>query len=310
MNPMPRRLVIALGGFAVAALVFGYALFRAMTVEPANALPLPTPPAAADEQTPPPATPPRPDKKPKAGTTSADAQDAAPKSENIKLNDLMMAVDADPFRPDRQRVSDRYRMPGDELPVEEPPAPPPPPPPPFRIIGTLVTPTGGVAVVQHNETGARMVVGIGETGLQGMSGYKVDRVSANNATVSNAVQTVTLPVMAASTGRAGRGGRGTPAPNAQQQQQLQQNMQNLQRAMEQLRQMGNSPQVQQMMEALQRQMVEQRALQAGGRGGVMFEMPVPAPAGGRGNVAVPRDRVIIRPRVDTMATPAPARRPN
>lgn len=287
MNGMPRRLVLAMAIFAAAALLFGYAMFRALTIEPASAapLPLPTPGASAKATEPmgPDQTPAPVEQKPTAKTESKTRTKEPKKPGDVDLDALLLAVDADPFREDRARVGARYRMPGEEveLPPEEPP---PPPPPPLRVVGTLVTPNNAVAIVQL-DNGQSRVVGVGES----VAGYRIDRIAANNATVSGAGQTVTLPVQLASRGSSRatpRGTQNTPTQEARAREQQVLQLQSMQRALEQLRAMGNGPEIQQAMQQIMRQM-ENISRQPG----ATFEIRQGAPP-------APPTRV----RVDTMMT--------
>jgi hypothetical protein len=63
--------------------------------------------------------------------------------------------------------------------------------------------------------------------------------------------------------------------------------------MEQLRQMGNSPQIQQMMEQIQRQMVETR--QQGRGGEAVFQFQGRVGADGTLGTVIQGDRIIVRP---------------
>src|SRR5262245_48484108 len=143
--PRQRSLVLATAAVVAAGLVFTYTLARALTVDRAPAVAAPAAPTAekaalADK----PAAP--------SKTPSTKAPDRAAV---VAREQLVLAVENDPFQSDRMRPSDRYRMPGEELPEEPPPPEPPPPPPNFRVVGTIATPQGGVAVVETTDAGTR-----------------------------------------------------------------------------------------------------------------------------------------------------------
>jgi hypothetical protein len=75
----------------------------------------------------------------------------------------LAAVEVDPFRPDRSRPAERFRLPGDVLAAAEPEAPEPVrPAPAVRLIGTVMLPDGGaLAMAQLGEDSPR-VVRVGE----------------------------------------------------------------------------------------------------------------------------------------------------
>jgi len=162
MSRFPASLVAAALACVAALLVLGATLAGALSIEPA-----PAPPAST------------------ADTENVAVTPAAPR---LSTEALLLAVEHDPFRPDRQRSPERYRMPGEEPPVEPEPPPPPPPPPPFRLIGTAVSPTGSVAVIEL-ENSSRMLE-IGEE----MLGYRLTAVEPERATMESAEQRVDLPL--------------------------------------------------------------------------------------------------------------------
>jgi hypothetical protein len=274
--PRQRSLVLAAGAVVAAALVFGYTLARAVTVD--------KPPAVA--------APVAPSSEKAAGTARTEpAKPGAGRQTGIAREHLVLAVDNDPFQSDRMRPSERYRMPGEAIDEEPPPPEPPPPPPNFRVVGTIATPQGGVAVVETND--ATRVIGIGEE----VSGFTLARVTNRSATVEGNGRSYSLQIEEPSmrrSSRAGRAGRGGAAPNAQQEIQ-----QRLREQLERLRQNGAPP-------AVLEQLMQQ--LQGGGRGA--FEFP--------GNLEIIRSpngesQFILRPRGDTATvrvTPAPIRRNN
>lgn len=178
---------LAILAFTAAVILFGRALAGALVIEP-------VPPAAGDP----------------ADGAAADETDAARRP--LSSEALALAVDADPFQPDRRRHPDRYRLPGDVEPPAPALPPPPPPPPPFRLIGTGIAADGGVAVIEIENT-AR-VLSVGETYL----GYTLTAVEPDNALMTGAEQAVRLPLVASAGGEqaGGRGntGRGGAAGRA------------------------------------------------------------------------------------------------
>lgn len=164
MRTAPGRSVIgAAVVLAIAAIAFGYSLVRAIHVD--TGAPPPLPVVLPDD--------------------SARSSGDAPLSGEA----LMLAVENDPFQPDRVRPSERYRLPGD---VEEAPPPPPPaapPPPDFRLGGTVVFDGGGMALLQVGD-GAQSFVNVGEA----VNGYRLTSVSAREAVLENPFGSVTLEV--------------------------------------------------------------------------------------------------------------------
>lgn len=261
-----RALIGAAAAFTIALFVFGSALVRALGV------------GADDTLEPPPAPPPA----AVAGTTP-DALD---------MDALMLAVDNDPFQPDRMRPAERYRMPGDVDP-EPPPAPPAPPPvPDFRLIGTVVFgPENGTAAIAVGDGDPRMM-SIGD----GVMGYRVTAITPQTATVSNGEREIMLrvpapssSVVAATPGRGGQGGRGNAGRGGAQPAARTQQLQQLQQLMQRMGQTGATPQMMQQIERLMSEVNPNAAaaierFMQDGRGGVMFEA---APAQG--------NRVQVRP---------------
>jgi hypothetical protein len=207
-----RTLILSAAGFAVAALVFAAALARALTIEP-------TPPAVtASAVASPPADEPAPSGDVAGGddaelggrVAGAGAADvggdelAAPpalagspevdaaEARALTLDALTLAVDNDPFQPDRRRPAEPYRMPGEDVGDPEAP-PPPPPPPPFTLLGTAEMGAGGIAVMRVEESLPRVMT-VGES----LMGYRLDAVKGDAATLSGQGQTVTLTVAQAS----------------------------------------------------------------------------------------------------------------
>lgn len=101
---------------------------------------------------------------------------------------LMLAVESDPFQPDRTRPAERYRLPGEEEPPPLPEAPPPPPAPEFRLGGTVVFEDGGMALIGLGDE--ERLVNVGEA----VGGYRLRGVSAREAVLENPFGVVTLEV--------------------------------------------------------------------------------------------------------------------
>jgi hypothetical protein len=183
---------------AAAVLVFGASLARAL--------------GGPDVQPPPADTP---------GTPShVPAVEAAPDGEALPVSALLLAVDHDPFRPERQRAPERYLLPGETLPEAPPPPPAPPAPPPFRLVGTVVTPEGGLAMLQLENSTPRMLA-MGES----MLGYTVTRVTSEGAVLEGQGGQVLSLLLAravavagppAAGARGGPQGRGNMPPGAAQ----------------------------------------------------------------------------------------------
>ena len=290
-----RNLRLATIALVGAGLLFTYAFVRALVVE--------DPPALPDAATASPSV-----NKPAAPAPSVEApvKSSAPSKKwtGLTSNALQLAVETDPFQPDRVRAPERYRLPGEEVIVEEPPPPiPPPPPPQFRVLGTIVGAEGtGVAVIQ-TPTGSR-VLGVGES----LNGFTLASVTPRAATVEgNGGRRYSLNVEEGSPtrargGRAGRagaapppgqGGRGGAAANAEQAAQIR-------AAMQRLQQMGvGGAQLEQMERMLEQLNRDARTMEFRVAPGERIEITPP----GRGG-SVGADRVIIRPRVDTMRTPS------
>ena len=223
---------------AGAVFSFGAAFVGALSIEP-----LPQAPATAAEPAPP-------------ATATND--------EGLTSDALMLAVDHDPFRPDRQRSPERYHLPGDEPPP--PPAPPPqlPPPPPFRLIGTALTPTGGIAIIEIENT--TRVIEVGESLLN----YRLTSVEAERATMTGTEQEVQLPLVRAvanvnASATRGRGPQPPPGRNNA--------AQTAREMLDKIRESGGAL-TPQMLEMIQRLQAEGREVQiqtqGGGRGGVMI----------------------------------------
>jgi len=253
-RPIDRILVAAATLLGGTTLVFGVTLARAITAEPEPRAESP-PQVRASTDDPEPVTPaPR-----------------VPSERRLDRDAIRLAVDNDPFQPDRRRA-EAYVMPGENIEVEAPP--PPPPPPPFRLLGTAQSDSGGFAVMQVEDAPPK-VLGLGES----MMGYRLEEIDGVMATLTGQGRTLTITVADAApqpdTRRGARGARGArgnqtnPAQAAieRMQQQLM-NGERLQQMIQQLRERG-APQevIDQLMRQAEQGMgnVEWRILD-GGRG--------------------------------------------
>jgi hypothetical protein len=162
MTSSPGRAIIGAAlVFALALFAFGRAFVRAIIVDTGNVEQLP---AFA------PIEPVDPDGPPLTGDA------------------LMLAVESDPFQPDRTRPAERYRLPGEEEPPPLPEAPPPPPAPEFRLGGTVVFEDGGMALIGLGDE--ERLVNVGEA----VGGYRLRGVNAREAVLENPFGIVTLEV--------------------------------------------------------------------------------------------------------------------
>jgi hypothetical protein len=265
-----RGLIAAAAGFAVALVIFGAALVRALGVDP-----VPPPPAAEPD-----------------GTDAVTPERPSP----LGAGAIQLAVENDPFRPDRQRPPERYRLPGDVDPEPPPPPPPPPPTPDFQLHGTIVGAGGSssAALIQLGEEPPRLLP-IGGT----IGGYRVTQVAAQAAVVSDGSQDLLLRVpgpqqyveAVPDPRRGNERDRNPSAREAQQaQRELQMRQRQLMQTLERARQSGASPQ---MLEALQRAIE-----QAGASGGTTVFIPNRIEMQER-TVTRPDTRVIIRQPPDT-----------
>lgn len=171
-----RSFVVSAGALAAGALLCMVALARAITVEPVT--PVDTEPAGFA-----------------AGPEIGEPQVArVPSAGILPLESLALAVDNDPFMPDRRRASP-YRLPGEAVAAEPRiERTPEPEPPPFRVIGTASNGEAGIALVELLEAGTPEVVRIGGSLL----GYRLQSVSTESATLVRSGQTLTLAVQAGS----------------------------------------------------------------------------------------------------------------
>lgn len=258
--PVSRTFILSAAAVAAATLLCAVALARAIGVEPVDATDAPPLGVASLPE-----------------IQAAEASVAGVPSEGVLgMESLALAVDHDPFMPDRRRASP-YRLPGElvEQPVitrrEEPD------PPPFRVIGTAQVGDAGIALIEVENTDYPEVVKVGESLL----GYRLQRVETEAATVVGQGQTVRLAVERgeATPAREERSGRNSRGRNTNAQ---------LEAAAERMQQI-----VQQLTErGLPSQMIEQIVRQ-GGRA-LQFQVQ-----DGRS------DRVIIRARPDTSTVQLP-----
>jgi len=101
----------------------------------------------------------------------------------VAAGEIGEAADRDPFRSDRRRPPQPYRIGGAQEPVTdvvvEVAQPTEPPPPAFRLLGTLATTRGGLAVIEVPGVGTR-VVSVGSS----VGGYRLTGVRGGTATVA------------------------------------------------------------------------------------------------------------------------------
>jgi hypothetical protein len=221
---------------------------------------------------------------PPAEQAQEEAGARVPSQRPLQADEIRLAVDHDPFRPDRTRA-EAYRMPTD--PVEEAP-PELPPAPEFRVLGIAENANGGLALMQVEESTPRFI-NVGES----LMGYRLERVAGSMATMVGQGRTLELAVAAPSpqgTPR-GRGARGGARGNTQGQRGAADAMAVQQKMIEQLRAQGVSPQMIEQLEQLRAQgaapqLIDQLMQRLRG----MLE-------------ATPR--VEIRRRPDTMSVPMP-----
>jgi hypothetical protein len=261
--PVSRTFALSVAGVAVAALLCAVALARALTVDPVEPSSL-APMGVASM----------------AEIAVADVPAARVPSEGVlEMESLALAVDHDPFMPDRSRAAS-YRLPGEfvdrPIVVREPE----PDPPPFRVVGTAQVGDAGIALVQVENSTAPEIVKVGES----LFGYRLQRVETEAATLVGQGQSFRLAVergeVAGGERDERRGGR-NERNNRNAEEQM---AERLRGVLEQLQERGLPAQ---MIEQLMRQ-------QMGGRGrNIVVE-----PADGRG-------RVIVRTRPDTLSFEPP-----
>jgi len=162
-----RGTIAAMIALVAALLVFGIALARALTLEPVTSAP---PVQAASES-------PR-----GAETTPAPL---VPSEAKLSAGDIALAVDHDPFQPDRTRPAP-YRLPGEDVPsvaaMPELPAAPE-----FYVTGVVQDGDRGIALIKLPDQTSQ-VIGVGESVL----GYRLERVGPTSATMVGARGTIEL----------------------------------------------------------------------------------------------------------------------
>lgn len=306
MRHTDRTFLIAAAVCAGAAVLLGVTLVRALTVGPMPAGPagplapvtdhavLGSSPEDAVEVLPPGADAPM--HSPEVVTPPAETRP-------LTMDALQLAIDNDPFREDRQRPPERYRMPGDAI---EPQGPPPlPPPPPFQVLGIAQSPGGGLAVMQIADSPPR-VVSVGES----LFGYTLDRVEGEVATLSGQGRILTLTVAQASPtpvlleedaeGR-GRRSRGRNAEEVLERLRSRRNGEN--ETFEQAREMQQNA-----VEMIRRMMEQQQRQRGNNRGGnndasSVYWTPFTTDRYRTTTVPLERGRIIIRADTNTTAQP-------
>ena len=177
-RPPQRATLLAATAAVAAAALCATALARAVTVQPLPAEPVARTPVVSDTERVPGGSP----------GPSADDVSGTEHPEPLTLEALMLAVENDPFQPDRRRPAQRYRLPGERI-VAEPDAPELPPPPPFRVLGTAASGASALAVLQVEDASPR-VLGLGES----LMGYTLARVEGDTATMVGQGRSLALTV--------------------------------------------------------------------------------------------------------------------
>jgi hypothetical protein len=200
----------------------------------------------------------------------------------LEMESLALAVDHDPFMPDRRRA-EPYRLPGEYVERPMPVRREEPEPPPFRVIGTAQVGDQGIALVEVENSSYPEVVKVGET----LFGYRLQRVETEAATMVGQGQAFRLAVERGAVQSSRRRveedeGRGRNGRNSRQTAEA---MERAQAVLEQLRERGLPTE---MMEQVIRQ-------QVGGR--TMRDIEI-VPNDGR-------NRAIIRVRPDTSTVELP-----
>lgn len=216
---------------------------------------------------------------PEIGAT--DAPTARVPSEGVlEMESLALAVDHDPFMPDRSRA-EPYRLPGEFVERIVPVRREEPDPPPFRIIGTAQVGNEGIALVEIENSAYPEVVKVGET----VFGYELRRVETEAATVFGQGQAFRLAVERGEVEPQRRSNNDRNVRNSRNSREaLQAAADRLRAVSEQLQERG-----------LPAQMIEQMLRQqSGGRSRNIEIVPTD-----RGN------RVIVRTRPDTSRTDLP-----
>jgi hypothetical protein len=159
---MPSR--VALAGLAGAGLLAAAAVIGAIRLAP-----LPT--AATDD----------------GMVAVRRAATVRPAADSARIPEVLVlsAVSRDPFRPDRQRPSERYLLPSERRPamlLQRPVLQ-------VRLIGTVMGPGGGAAALQQPGRAPRMLE-VGDS----IDGYRLLRVEAGSAALQGPDTTITVRV--------------------------------------------------------------------------------------------------------------------
>jgi len=168
-----RATIAALAALVVALVLFGGALVRAVLLEPDPAEP---PLQAATEPT--------------AAAATTPATPLVPSEAKLSAGDIALAVDHDPFQPDRTRAAP-YRLPGEDVPVVVS-APEAPAAPQFTVTGLVQLGDGGLALVQLPDRTSQ-VIGVGESVL----GFRLERVGPTTATLYGDGRTLEMELTSA-----------------------------------------------------------------------------------------------------------------
>jgi hypothetical protein len=260
-----RTFVLAAAGVTAAGLLCAVALARALTVEPVA--PAEMTPAGVATQ-------------PEIVAASIPAA-RVPSEGVLEMESLALAVDHDPFMPDRRRA-EPYRLPGEMVERAMPVRREEPDPPPFRVIGTAQVGDQGIALVEVENSSYPEVVKVGET----LFGYRLQRVETEAATMVGQGQAFRLAVERGEAQNSrSRGDDDDRGRNSRNQRAAAAALERAQSVLEQLRERGMPTE---MMEQILRQQVGPRL-----RGDIQV-----VPDDGR-------NRVIIRARPDTSTIELP-----
>jgi len=174
---LSRTFLASVAGLTASALLCGAALVRAFGVSTVTPAPAPTGFASGPEPG-------------SAGVQpSIDAEPGALSGGVLDEASLSIAVDRDPFLPDRHRA-EPYRMPGESVSSEVVARPEPPDTPPFHVIGTGSSGESGIALVQAEDADAPEVLRVGDS----LRGYRLASVEPETATVVLGGQELRLAV--------------------------------------------------------------------------------------------------------------------
>jgi hypothetical protein len=172
-----------------------------------------------------------------AGASERERRLAEPMDRIVSNDALQEAVENDLFQPERQGLSERYRLPSDFV-AESPREREPGQGPDFRVVGSAVLTGNSFALLQSDDD-PPYAVRVGET----FRGYRVTTVDSEWVTVTGSAGQVTIPVQAAVVASGnGNGGRDQRSRNQNQNQNderaIRQRLEEAQRAIQQLRQLG------------------------------------------------------------------------